>query len=179
MVDNNDAPLPDAWTLENIMQGKAKSHTPITSKHLKRGETQVVSFRVSLEDYAKIQKTVQQRRVPGIETYSDLMTDALFLWLEKFYDENPTVDPGAAQELRMVRLNAERHQRVEFVTLAQKVLTDLIEDRHIKGLDQFHAAMIESKYSYQNQNAPDDFIRDLDRIINQARRLLDESREND
>lgn len=166
--------IPDEWTLEDIMNHAGKPHVPITSKRLKKGETQVVSFRVSLEDYTKIQKIVQQRRIPGIETHSDLLSDALFMFLEKFYEEQPNLDPGALQELRMVRLNAERHQRVEFLGMANKVLTDLIEDRHIKGLDQFHVSMIESRFSYQNQDAPDDFLREIDRIIEKTRRLLDD-----
>lgn len=123
-----------------------------------------------------MQKIIQQRRTKGIETYSDLINDALFGWFEKYYEDNPTADPAAAQELHMIRLNAERSERNEFLQLSQKVLSDLTEDRHIKGLDKFITAMVEAKYSYINQDAPDDFVKRLDELLTRARRLLDESK---
>jgi hypothetical protein len=168
--------IPDSWTLDDIMEKAPRSKTPITSKYFKKGEKQVMSFRISMEDHVKMQRIVQQRRIPGIETYSDIMNDAVFCWLEKFYEEHPTVNPAAAEEMRMIRLEAERDERTEFLVLCKKVLDGLKEDRHVKGMEQYLTSLVESKYDFVNRDAPPDYIEKLDDLIRSVRNLIDASK---
>jgi hypothetical protein len=177
MADLDKPPAtPEAWTLDDIMEGSPKRRVPITSTQFKRGDTEMVSFRAPLEHVVKMQIIIEQRRVAGIQTRSDIMNDAVFMWLERFYEDNPTFDPAAAQDMKMIRLRVEREHRATFLNSAQTLLEGLVEDQDTVGIDQYLVAMVESKYDYVNRNAPKSFVVKLDSLIDRARRLIDESK---
>jgi hypothetical protein len=144
-----------------------------TKDQVKRGETERVQCRADAFKVRRIDEIVAARIEPELGTRSDVLNDAIDLWLEDWDRRYPD---GASGQLRyqseLLNMERKRQYRQGFIDQAETQLTGLREEGDLLGLKSYVGLMLRARGDFMD-DAPDSFMERMDKLISEARRLLD------
>jgi hypothetical protein len=159
----------DPFSLED----RSSCRQRYTKKEVKRGETEQIQCRADMFNVRRIDEIIAARIEPEIKTRSDVLNDAISLWLEDWDHRYPD---GAAGQLRyqseLVNMERKRGYRQDFIQRAEGQLAGLREDGDLLGLKNYISLMLRARGDFMD-DAPDSFMERMDRFISEARRLID------
>jgi len=144
-----------------------------TKSNVRRGETEVIQCRADAFHVRRIDEIVASRIDPAFKTRSDVMQDAIAMWLEDWDRRYPD---GAGGELafqaRLKALERKREFRVGFIQAATEQLEGLVSDSDILGIREFLQMMLQAQGNFKD-DAPQPYMRQIEELIQRSRRLLD------
>lgn len=156
----------DPWNLE-------RTHEVYTRTKLPKDEQEYCNFRAKKSHIRRIDEIVGQRLDPAFKTRTDVLFDAVVLWLETWDLNHPD---GATGELRFeFQLEQQQRQRGSRTSYMEKVtqeLDELRKDADIDGLRSLASNIIMATQEMKH-SAPPKYIAQLDQILADTRRLLD------
>lgn len=147
-----------------------------TKGDVKRGQTEVVQCRADAFHVRRIDEIVASRIDPSLKTRSDVLQDALAMWLEDWDKRYPD---GAGGELsyqaKLEAMRRKRRYRTDFLTTAEEELRGLREEGDVNGLSGFLQTLLLAQGDFKD-DAPATYLGKIDNMVNEARRLLDANR---
>jgi hypothetical protein len=159
----------DPWALDD----PSSSRQRYTKNEVKRGETERIQCRADSFHIRRIDEILAARIDPEFKTRSDVFQDAIAMWLEDWDHRYPD---GASGQLRyqseLANMERKRQHRQGFIEHAETQLTGLREDGDVLGLKSYISLMLRARGDFQD-DAPDSFMERMDKLISEARRLLD------
>lgn len=160
------------WMLDDSDQSRQR----YTKSDVKRGQTEVIQCRADSFQVRRVDEIVASRIDPVLKTRSDVLQDALAMWLEDWDRRYPD---GAGGELSyQARLEAQRRKRryrTDFLATAEDELKGLREEGDITGLSGFLQTLLMAQGDFKD-DAPASYLHKIDNMISEARRLLDANR---
>jgi hypothetical protein len=85
-----------------------------TRAKVPRGESEFVGFRCAISRIRKMDEIVASRFYSEIKTRSDILQDAVVMWIDQYYEDNPTAPGKGDWDLtRMEIARAVRDSRLE------------------------------------------------------------------
>lgn len=118
----------DPWLLSQNGYDPNRIYTRSTDGH---GQGRVINVRVSPALYHEIQALVQQKAIPELRTYGDVIRDAVIHRMHHYRTMAPTVNLEAVDvEVRQAevdRINTDRAAWDRFITELDTALTALLE----------------------------------------------------
>lgn len=154
------------WRLE-------KPHETYTKSDVKRGQTEHINFRADAFHIRRIDEILGGRYDPAFKTRSDVLSDAIVMWLEDWDLKHPD---GSAGELRgrfqLDRQKQARDSRNDYLEQIKVELEDLRKDGDIDGLRALASNIIQQREDFKG-SAPPRYIAELDQVLAETRRLLD------
>lgn len=166
-------PEPESpWTLDDVFrQRKGEKRLRYTGKDVKRGETEMVSFRCDYRIVHRLQVIVEQKLDPEIETKSDILHDALHLWLTRWDEDHPDGAGGRlAYQFRMRDLERKMANQDTFLESVSRILEQLKEHRDVAGIKELLVYIGEARFDFTD--APPLFLEKLGEVQEEARRLV-------
>ena len=70
-----------------------------------RGESEFVGFRCAIKRIRQMDEIVASRFFPEIKTRSDILQDAVVMWIDKYYEENPQAPGHLKWQMTRIELN--------------------------------------------------------------------------
>lgn len=164
--------MPDGFRLDDVFADvPEKTRRRYTSKDIKRGESETVSFRCDYRIIGRMQKIIEQRLDADLETRSDILNDAIHLWLTTWDEEHPDGNSGRmSSEFRMLEIQRNLEYQDRFLTNATELMDSLKEHRDVRMIREFLFHLAEMRYKFGN--AGDRFFEKFDSIVEDARRLV-------
>lgn len=164
MTDSGFSP----WMLEDTEAKRDR----YTKSDVRRGNTEVIQCRADAFHVRRVDEIVASRIDPALKTRSDVMQDALAMWLEDWDRRFPD---GAGGELsyqaRIEAMKRKRRYRLDFLETAEEELTGLQNDGDVQGLSTFLQTLLLAQGDFKD-DAPDTYLRKIDDMIQRAQRLL-------
>lgn len=161
----------EAWNLD----ADGSKRTPYTRVKDKKGDSVPVTARC---DSLMVRRTdeILASAVgwPTYKTRSDIVQDALAMWLEEWDKEHPDQASALSYQFKVEQMGRRRAARTDFIDIAKKELDGLREDGDITGLHQF-IATLDTALSDFRVDAPASFLRRVDELRTSAKRLIDAS----
>lgn len=160
------------WALDDPESNRQR----YTKSNVQRGSTEVIQCRADAFHVRRIDEIVASRIDPSFKTRSDVMQDALAMWLEDWDRRYPD---GAAGELSyqalMKAMERKSAYRTEFMETASGQLDRLRQEGDSGGLSEYLHIMARARGDFKD-SAPPSYMTKIDRLISDARRLLEETR---
>lgn len=157
---------PDPWRLESTHQVYSRPKLP-------KDEQEYCNFRANKFHIRRIDEIVGQRLDPSFKTRTDVLYDAVVLWLETWDLNHPD---GATGELHyQFELEQQQRQRESRNNYKDKVveqLDELRKDGDIEGIKALASNIVRATRELKD-SAPPKYIAELDQILADTRRLLD------
>jgi hypothetical protein len=154
------------WQLE-------RQHETFTKSNVQRGNTEHIQFRADAFHVRRIDEIIASRVDPSFKTRSDVLSDAVVLWLENWDLQHPD---GTAGELhhrfQLDNQKRARQYRVEYMESAKEELDALRKDFDVEGLRALSRNLIAATIELTGK-APPKYIAELDQLLAETRRLLD------
>lgn len=167
--DNNDP-----FTLDDVFSNKQKNRLRFTSRDIKRGETEMVSFRCDLQILHRMQVIVESGEDPELQTKTDILLDAVHLWLTRWDEDHD--DPRQrklAYQFRMRELRRRLDHQKSFLESTESLLDALKNTGDVDGLKELLFIMAEAKFEFTD--SPPDFLKKLQYMTDETRRLVKEA----
>ena len=162
----------DPWNLDDTESIRQR----YTKHDVKRGQTELIQCRADSFQVRRIDEILACRIEPVFKTRSDVLQDAICMWLEDWDRRYPDGVTGElAYQARMHDMARRRAYREEFMESATNQLDGLRHDGDARGLSEFLHIVLRARGELQD-SAPPSYMQRLDRIIETARRLLEEHR---
>lgn len=156
----------DPWRLE-------RTHEVNPRPKLAKDEQEYCNFRANKFHIRRIDEIVGQRLDPAFKTRTDVLYDAVVLWLETWDLNNPD---GATGELhyrfQLEQQKRQRESRTAYRDSLMEELDALRKDADIEGIKALATNIIHAREELRH-TAPPRFIAELDQILADTRRLLD------
>jgi len=166
-INPNGASIADIWRLDD--------ESAIMLYKVQKGEGSItVTFRMPLNMYGTMQKVVEQRIIPGIESYADFCSASVAYFLSRFHE----VGVIGFSEDQIVFENQMRQRQSEkrkfFLENNDETIDMLVRDRDLHELDNLLGELLAHRDGLQAEPQP---YRDrLDQQILRIQNLLDESK---
>lgn len=160
------------WMLDDSDQSRQR----YTKNDVKRGQTDVIQCRADSFHVRRVDEIVASRIDPSLKTRSDVLQDALAMWLEDWDRRYPD---GAGGELsyqaKLEGMRRKRRYRSDFLMTAEEELKGLREDGDVNGLSGFLQTLLMAQGDFKD-DAPGSYLQKIENMISEARRLLDANR---
>jgi hypothetical protein len=147
-----------------------------TKSDVKRGNTEVIQCRADAFHVRRVDEIVASRIDPNLKTRSDVMQDALAMWLEDWDTRYPD---GATGELsyqaRIEGMRRKRRFRTDFLETAEEELRSLATDGDTLGLSTLLQTLLLAQGDFKD-DAPQSYLDKLEKHISETKRLLAGSR---
>lgn len=161
----------EAWNLDSDGQKR----TPYKRVKERKGESIPVTARC---DSLMVRRTdeILASAVgwPTYKTRSDIIQDALAMWLEEWDKDHPDNTTPLSYQFKVEQMGRRRSARTDFLEMAKTELDGLREDGDITGLAMFIATLDIALIDFRH-DAPASFLVKIDEIRNNAKRLIDAS----
>lgn len=168
---NSEKPSgPSAWQLE-------AAHQRYFKREGNKSETESFTGRISSFHLRRIEEIIHTRIEPDFKTKTDVVQDAISMWLEDWDLRHPDGVGGeytSSSQLDIIQAASDR--RANYMAKAEKTLDTVSHDKDIAGLKAVVVSFV--KYREESQSAPVAYQADLDGLIAKARRLLGEFEKN-
>ena len=138
-----------------------------------RGQTENVGFRAFLGHLRIVDEAIQSRRDPRIKTRSDVLQDALMMWIEdwaKNYAEQG-VHGTFLRELNLNKAKAKRERRKYMLDLIDADIEEAKQDKDVYGLQSTLRTVQEERDSL-DEHCPQSYISQLDERIESLQEML-------
>jgi hypothetical protein len=164
-----DYPLTlNPWALDDLTPRQRYTKTEV-----KRGETERIQCRADAFNVRRIDEIVASRIEPTLKTRSDVLNDALSLWLDDWDSKYPDgVGGELAYQARLKTMERKRIYRNDFLEDAKAQIENLQSDGDLEGLTTYLHLMQLAQGDFQS-SAPESYVRQLKSLIDQARRLIE------
>lgn len=160
------------WQLDDPDAGRQR----YTKSAVARGQTELIQCRADAFHVRRVDEIVASRIDPTLKTRSDVVQDALALWLEDWDKRYPDGSGGElGYHARLLRMERKREYREQFMQAAEKQLEGLQSEGDVRGLSEFLGIMLQSQGDFKD-DAPPSFLQKLDLIIDRAHRLVEAAR---
>ncbi len=160
------------WALDDPESNRQR----YTKSDVKRGATELIQCRADAFHVRRVDEIIASRVDPAFKTRSDVVQDALAMWLEDWDRRYPD---GAGGELAyqslMRAIELKRTHREEFLESAKNQLDGLRQDGDVDGLSDYLHIMARAQGDLKD-TAPATYMRRLNELIMEARHLLDAGR---
>jgi len=161
----------EAWNLEP----DGTKRTPYKRVKERKGESIPVACRADALVVRRLDEILASAKGwPDYKTRSDIIQDAIVLWLERWEDEHPDTATALSHQLHVEKMGRRRAARNEFYELAKHELDGLREEGDITGLYQFIEAIDLSLKDFRT-DAPAVYLRKIDELRTNAKRMIDAS----
>ena len=114
------------------LRGRPGKRTRYTQS--KSQQTEHISFRAPLSIIREIDEIVAGRYDEFLRTRSDVLNDAVALWLETWFTEHPDKLVTEAREFFLSKRRMERERRDSYIQLLEDELEKAIKDKDAKYL---------------------------------------------
>lgn len=159
--------------------GIENERQPYTKASIKRGETERVQCRADAFLVRRIDEIVASRIDEDFKTRSDILQDAISMWVDDWDNRHPDGMQGQLHyQSELARLERATENRSAFLGRAERQLTQLRNDGDTNGFSTYLSIMFRARGDFLD-DAPKPFISKMDQFISEAKRLLDESRHAD
>lgn len=159
------------WMLDD----ETLKRQPYVKDQVKRGNTELIQCRADAFHVRRIDEIIAARIDSTFKTRSDVVQDAIAMWLEDWDRRYPD---GATGELsyqaRIEAMKRKRRYRADFLTIAEEELHGLQQDGDIQGLGNFLQTILLAQGDFKD-DAPATYLQKIDDMILRARRLLNAS----
>lgn len=146
-----------------------------TKSEVKRGETERIQCRADAFQIRRIDEIVASRIDPSFKTRSDVLQDAIAMWLEDWDLRYPDgVGGELSYQARLKTMERKRVYRQEFLTSAVEQIDSLKIDADVEGLSSYLHIMLLAQGDFRS-SAPESYLKQLDALIAEARRLIQEA----
>lgn len=158
----------NAWGLEN-------THDRYTKSDVRRGESEHVSSRISSFHMRRIDEIIAARYEPQFKTRTDVIQDAIVMWLEDWDQRYPDGAHGELSAFSEMELQTRRREsRDSFMQFAEKEFEALIDDTDLAGIKRFLITLIKFRTD-SPPDTPQKFRNQIDSMIERARRLTSDT----
>lgn len=158
-----------AWGLEN-------SHDRYTKSEVKRGESEHINCRLSSFHVRRVDEIIAARYEPSFKTRTDVLQDAIVMWLEDWDQRYPDGSRGEMSALSEMELKVRRREsRDSFMAFAKKEFEALIDDTDLHGIRAFLITLIKFR-TESPPDTPQKFKNEVDGMIERARRLTSDEK---
>jgi hypothetical protein len=156
------------WTLDD-----SENRQRYTKSDVRRGQTEFIQCRADSFHVRRIDEIVASRIDPTLKTKSDVLQDALAMWLEDWDKRYPDGSGGElAYRARLMRMERKRAFREEFMESAGDQLEALQRDGDALGMSEFLQIMLQAQGDFKD-DAPSSYLSKVEDMIQRARRMLD------
>ncbi len=159
-----------AWNLET----DPTKRTPYKRVQERKGDSTPVACRCDSFIVRRMDEILGSANSPDYKTRSDIVQDAIALWLEEWDKEHPEMVTALSYQFKVEQMGRRRAARTAFLEVAKTELDGLRDDGDISGLHQFIQALDTALVDFR-EDAPASFLRKIDEIRTSARRLIDAS----
>lgn len=161
----------EVWNLES----ESRSRTPYKRVSEKKGDSIPVAARCDSLMVRRMDEILASGMgSPDYKTRSDIIQDAIAFWLEEWDRSHPEMMTALSYQFRVEQMGRRRSARSGFLEMATKELEGLRDDSDITGLHQFIQTLDSALVDFR-EDAPASFLRKIDDIRTNARRLIDAS----
>jgi hypothetical protein len=113
---------------------------------------------------------------PLLETKSDILQDALHLWLEKWdEDYGDGADGELSYEFRLKEIERRIIYQESFVGTVENIFDSLKKYRDVNGFKEYLVSMVEARLNFVGSGVPPEILERMDNLIEDTRRLLKEA----
>lgn len=163
-----------AWQLDGPTE-PATERERYTKAEVKRGEVEFIGCKAKAIHVRRIAEIVESRVEPELKTKSDVLQDALVMWLEDWDRRHPdfTDEHSLRAQDELDRMQQLTIARKTIIAKAKGQLDALREDGDIVGLRRF-LRVLEDMEEKNRADAPAKFMKDLADMTVQVTRLLAE-----
>lgn len=138
----------------------------------KKIETVPMGARLPAYMMERIAEIVGQRYIPECKTVTDVIWDAVALWLEDYDAYGPDGHNGSARILwEMERYALERDQRERAVASIRDALDDCAHDGHSEGIERILVHALKLQQQLVDGDATTKQRQELDQQIKRAKRM--------
>ena len=160
------------WTLDDPDAIRQR----YTKAQVKHGQTDLIQCRADAFHVRRVDEIVASRIDPTLKTRSDVMQDALAMWLEDWDRRYPDGSGGElSYSARLQRMERKRRYRSEFIDSASEQLDSLQRDGDALGLGEFLQIMLQAQGDFKD-DAPPSYLTKVEGMIQTARRMLEAAR---
>lgn len=156
----------EAWNLET----DNKKRTPYKRVSEKKGDSIPVACRCDSLMVRRMDEVIGLQD-PSYKTRSDIVQDAIAMWLEDWDIRHPDVITALTYQFKVEQMGRRRSARSTFLEMAKKELDGLRDDSDIMGLHQF-VQTLDTALMDLREDAPASFLRKVDDIRTSAKRLI-------
>lgn len=147
-----------------------------TKSDVKRGQTELLQCRADAFHVRRIDEIVASRLEANFKTRSDVVQDAVAMWLEDWDRRYPD---GASGELsyqgRLEKLQRRQQHRDSFMETASEYMDSLRTTGDIYGLKEFLQVLLMAQGDFR-ADAPVSYMNKLEYMVETAERLLNDAR---
>jgi Arc/MetJ-type ribon-helix-helix transcriptional regulator len=160
------------WTLDDTDTKRQR----YTKSDVHRGQTELIQCRADSFHVRRIDEIVASRIDAVLKTRSDVIQDAIALWLEDWDRKFPDGSGGElGYHARLLRIERKRIYRDQFMETAEEQLNALQADGDIHGLAEFLQIILQSQGDFKD-DAPVSFMDQLEKLVDRAHRLVEAAR---
>lgn len=159
----------EEWNLES----DPRKRTPYKRIQERKGDSTPVACRCDSFIVRRMDEILATQD-PDYKTRSDIVQDALALWLEKWDEDHPEMVTALSYQFKVEQMGRRRAARSAFLEVAKTELEGLREDGDVGGLHHFIQALDTALIDFR-EDAPASFLRKIDEIRMGAKRLIDAS----
>lgn len=164
---NDDGPSGSGpWQLDS-------PHQRYFRKEGNKSETESFTGRFSSFHLRRIEEIIHTRIEPDFKTKTDIVQDAISMWLEDWDQRHPDGVGGeytSSSQLDIIQAQSDR--RANYLDKAKKTLDTVASDKDIAGLKAVVVSFV--KYLEESHAAPAAYQLELEALIAKARRMLGE-----
>lgn len=156
----------DPWRLE-------KMHEVHPRPKLLKDEQEYCNFRANKFHVRRIDEIVGQRLDPAFKTRTDVLYDAVVLWLETWDLNHPDGSTGELHyRFQLEQQRRQRESRNAYLESLVEELDALRKDADLEGIKSLSSNIINAREELKH-TAPPKYIAQLDQLLADTRRLLD------
>lgn len=160
----------DPWFLEDT-----ELRPRYNRGNLPKGQVEHIQCRTNALHVRRIDEIVASRVEPVFKTRSDVLQDAISMWLDDWDQRYPDgIGMGGELAYRSMLDKAERmdEEREGFVQSAQTRLERLQNNKDTEGIEGFLRMMLAAQVKLQKEKAPAVYLDRIEEMIVRSRRLL-------
>lgn len=151
-------------------------HDRYTKSEVKRGDTEHINCRINSFHVRRIDELLAARFEPNFKTRTDVIQDAIVMWLEDWDLRYPDGAHGQlSAESKMQLRKRRREHREAFMAFADKEFEALIFDKDKSGIADFLITLIQARAEFP-PDTPQSFQDKLNAMIEKARRLTSDDK---
>ena len=145
-----------------------------TKSDVKRGQTELVQCRADAFLVRRVDEIVASRLDPIIKTRSDVLQDAIALWLEDWDERYPDQGGALAYQSRLERMSRRREYRESFIDTVEEQLELTKRLGDISDLREL-SQILSLAYTDFKTDAPPTSMKRMDDLMQTCQRLITES----
>jgi hypothetical protein len=135
-----------------------------------KASTHQVSFRCPEHMWREVQKVLSSNAIPGIEIPSDLMIDALHMYIERFHETGPEGFSGFVTAFEMDTRQQQSEANAVLLDKIDSTIETLVHDRDLMGMQDTLHDLHRHKDALSREPKP--FRDKLDRHISRLEELV-------